>query len=148
MNEKTAHVQLFDESVEQFFLVQVVSETLNCAFLDTSCSANICGINWRQCYVDVLPTNTDLQETYSGKVFKFGAGDAYQSLKPVNIPVSIASMDACIRTGVVNCEIPLLLSKGSLKDADAQSDFVNDSITVYGKEINLQHNLMATTASH
>ena len=98
-----------------------------------------------------MPTDADLQETYSGKVFKFGAGDTYQSLKQVNIPVSIAGMDACIRSDVVdceiplflskkqNCEIPLLLSKGSLKDADAQLDFVNDNITMHGKEINLQH---------
>ena len=62
-----------------------------------------------------------------------------QSLKQVNIPVSIAGMDTHIRTDVVGCEIPLLLSKGSLKDADAQLDFVNDNITMYGKEINLRH---------
>ena len=116
-----------------------MSETLNCALLDTSCSANICGINWLQCYVDSLPTDVDLQETNSCKVFNFGAGDTYQSLKQVNIPVSIAGMDACTRTDVVDCKIPLLLLKGSLKDADAQSDFVNDNITMYGKEINLQH---------
>ena len=116
-----------------------MSETLNCALCNTCCSANVCGINWLQCYVDSLPINAGLQETYSGKVFKFGAGDTYQSLKQVDIPVSIAGMDARIRTDVVDCEIPLLLSKGSLKDADAQLDFRDDNITMYGKEINLQH---------
>ena len=138
-NQETVHVQLFAEGVEQCFLEQVVSETLNCALLYTGCSANVCGINWLQCYVDSLPTDADLQETYSSKVFKFGAGDTYQSLKQVNIPVSIAGMDARIQTDVVDCEIPLLLSKGSLKHADTQLDFVNDNITMYGKEINLQH---------
>ena len=60
-------------------------------------------------------------------------------MKQVNIPVSITGMDARIQTDVVDCEIPLLLSKGSLKDADAQLDFVNDNINMYDKEINLQH---------
>ena len=71
----------------------------------------MCGINCLQCYADSLPTDADLHETYSGKVLKFGAGDKYQSLKQVNIPVNIAGMDA----DVVDCEVSLLLSKGSLK---------------------------------
>ena len=95
-NEETVPVQLFAESVEQRFLEQVVSETLNCALLDTSCLANVCGINWLQCYVDSLLTDANLQETYSGKLFKFGAGDMYQSLKEVNIPVSIDGLDVPI----------------------------------------------------
>ena len=41
-NQETVHVQLFAEGVEQCFLEQVVLETLNCALLDTSCSANVC----------------------------------------------------------------------------------------------------------
>ena len=100
-------------------------------------SKRVRGINWLQCYVDSLPTDANIQETYSYKVFKFGVGDTYQSLKQVNIPVSIAGMHK--RTDAVDCEIPLLLSKGSLKDTDAQLDFVNDNITMNGKEINLQH---------
>ena len=64
-NKETVHVQLFAKGVEQCFLEQVVSETLNCALLDTGCSANVCSINWLQCYVDILPTDTDLQETYA-----------------------------------------------------------------------------------
>ena len=89
----------------------------------------MCGINWLQCHADSLPADTNLQETYSGNVFRFGAGDTYQSLKEVNIPVSIAGMDARIQTDVVDCEIPLLLSKGSIKAADAQLDSVNDNST-------------------
>ena len=72
-------------------------ETLNCALLDTGCSANVCGTNWLQCYADSLPIDAGLQETYSGEVFKFGAGDTYQLLMQVNIPVSIDGMDARIR---------------------------------------------------
>ena len=79
----------------------------------------VVSIRYNAMHVDSLPTDADLQETYSCKVFKFGAGDTYQSLKQVKLPVSIAGMDARIRTDVVDCEIPLLLSKGSIKNADA-----------------------------
>ena len=88
----------------------------------------MCGINWLQCYVNSLLTDTDLQETYSGKVFRYGARDTSQSLKQVNIPVSIAGIGAHMRIDAADCENPLLLSKGSLKDVHTQLDFVNDRI--------------------
>ena len=39
-------VQYFTKKIEQCFLRQVVSETLNCALIDTGCSATVCGKNW------------------------------------------------------------------------------------------------------
>ena len=55
-------VQYFTKEIEQCFLEQVVSETLNCALIDTECSATVWGKNWLQCYVDTLPENTILEE--------------------------------------------------------------------------------------
>ena len=40
---------------------------------------------------------------------------------------------------VINCEIPLLLSKQFMKDADSTLDFVSDCITMYGKRVALMH---------
>ena len=58
-NKKTAFqehsVQYFSKEIEQCFLKQVVSETLNCPLIDTGCSATVGGKNWFQCYVDTLP---------------------------------------------------------------------------------------------
>ena len=92
---------------------------------------------WKE--VDILPENTDLQENSSNKLFKFGASIPYLSLKQVNLPANIGGTDGHILTDVVDCEIPLLLSKNSLKTADSQLDFVNDTITMYGRPVNLQH---------
>ena len=103
-NKETAHVQLSAEGVEQCFLEQVVSESLNSALLDTGCSANACGINWLQCYVDSHCLLT--------LIFRKHTVVRFSNLE-VNNPVSIAGMDACIRTDVVDCEIPLFLPKGS-----------------------------------
>ena len=112
---------------------------MNCALLDSGCSSTVCGNNWLKCYTDTLPEGVDLQECASLKSFQFGPGDTFNSIKQVNIPVDIAGMKAHIVTDVVDCEIPLLLSKSSLKAADSQLDFVNDTVTMFGKEIALQH---------
>ena len=114
-------------------------ETLNCALVDTGCSANVCGANWLKCYMDTIPMNIVVPETQSGKRFTFGDGKTYHSVKQVNIPVHIGGVAGHILTDVVECEIPLLLSKKSLKDANSQLDFVNDTITLYGRKVNLQH---------
>ena len=71
--------------------------------------------------------------------FRFGPGRSFVSLKQVNIPVNIGGMQARILTDVVDCEIPFLLSTPSLKAANSQLDFVNDTIHMYGRDIPLQH---------
>ena len=133
------HVQLYTKGVSQCFLEQVVSESLNCALLDTGCTATVCGINWLQCYKDSLSPGVVLQENFSDKKFKFGDGSVYPSLKQVNLIVDIGGLKGNILTDVVDCEVPLLLSKNSLKAADSHLDFVNDVITMYGQTIPLMH---------
>ena len=43
-----------------------------------------------------------------------------------------------METNVVKSEIPLLLSKDSMKKAVTKIYFVNDKINIFGKEINLK----------
>ena len=132
-------VHFFTDEVEQCFMEQVVSESLNCALLDSGCSSTVCGKNWLSCYIDTLPENVDLQVTQSNKSFKFGPGQQYNSLKQVNLPVNINGMQARLLTDVVDCEIPLLLSKQSMKAANSCLDFEHDTVTMFGIEIPLQH---------
>ena len=64
---------------------------------------------------------------------------SYLSLKQVIIPASIDDKELEIVVDVINCEIPLLLSKQFVKDADSTPDFVSDCITRYGKRVVLMH---------
>ena len=64
------------------------------------------------------------------------------SIKQVNIPVHIGEEPGYILTDVVDCEIPLLLSKDSMKKADSKFDFVNDVFVMSGQRIQLQHTLL------
>ena len=86
-----------------------------------------------------LKLNTILEEHHSGKVLRFGAGKAYPSIKQVNIPVHLGEQPGYILTDVVVYEIPLLLSKDSMKKVDSKLDFVNDMIVMSDQQIQLQH---------
>uniref|UniRef100_A0A7M5XEQ1 Integrase catalytic domain-containing protein n=1 Tax=Clytia hemisphaerica TaxID=252671 RepID=A0A7M5XEQ1_9CNID len=134
-------IQLFtqESGVELCFLEQMVSETLSCAVIDPGCPSNVCGKNWLNCYLDSLPNREDVTETKSKKSYQFGPSQVYQSLKKVNIPINIGGKPGHILTDVVDCEVPLLLSKHSIKEAGGQLDFVKDTITLFGTEIKLQH---------
>ena len=134
-------IQLFtqESGVELCFLEQMVSETLSCAVIDPGCPSNVCGKNWLKCYLDSLPNQDDVTETPSKKSYQFGPSKVYHSLKKVNIPIVIGGKPGHILTDVVDCEVPLLLSKHSIKEAGGQLDFVKDTITLFGTEINLQH---------
>ena len=50
------------------------------------------------------------------------------SEKNVVIPCNIAGKNVSLKTDVVKSEIPLLLSKKSMKAAESKIDFVNDRI--------------------
>ena len=92
-------------------LEQEVSEALNWAVVDSGCTSNVVGINCLHCYLDTPPSNITLQERQSGKTFRFGPSKSYSSLKQVIIPANIDDIEFEIVVNVVNCEIPLLLSK-------------------------------------
>ena len=130
---KEVHISYLTEQVEQCCLEQEVSEALNCAVVDSGCTSNVVGINWLHCYLDTLPSNITLQERQSRKTFRFGPSKSYPSHKKVIIPANIDDIELEIVVDLINCEIPLLLSKQFIKDADSTLDFASDCITMYGK---------------
>ena len=59
------------------------------------------------------------------------------SFKLVKIPAKLGMVNCYIEAEVVDCEIPLLLSKGSLKRAQTVLDLNNDKVTMFGKPIDV-----------
>ena len=55
------------------------------------------------------------------------------SFRSVQILFSIAGRNVSLKTDVVKSEIPLLLSKQSMKTAKSKIEFVNDGINMSGK---------------
>ena len=73
----------------------------------------------------------------SNAIFKFGNGRSIKSNRKVEIPVIIEDIPVLLTTDVISFEIPLLLSKESMKRANTVIDFKNEYVELFGKKINL-----------
>ena len=69
--------------------------------------------------------------------FKFGDNKLINSTKKMKIPTVIAGKDVMLSTEVIDYDIPLLLSKQAMKKASTQIDFKSDTVTMFGKNIDL-----------
>ena len=73
----------------------------------------------------------------SETVFKFGDGKKLKSKISVIFPIVTADKKRKIKAEIVKENIPLLLSKSLLKNAQIAIDLDYDKATILGKEINL-----------
>ena len=46
----------------------------------------------------------------------------------MTLPANIANKDETIITDIIDCDLPLLLSKEAMKKAEVKLDFVNDKV--------------------
>ena len=127
-------------------LSTLVKDASGCAILDSGCSTTVCGQIWFDKYVSSLsPIDSELIEIKpSNTNFTFGNGRSYQSTKCAKIPCYVAGMKADIEVDVVNCNIPLLLSKKAMKKGKMCLDFERDCVVVNGKTVKLNE----TTSGH
>ena len=133
---KDISVQLFTKEVTSEYLEVFVSETLNYALLDSGCNSTVCGENWLKCYLDTLE-DSNIAQMPSANQFRFGDGKIFHSKGKVNIPATIGNQNVFILTDIVDCEIPLLLSKASMKAANTKLDFASDTVNMYGADVML-----------
>lgn len=117
----------------------LVSETFNCAVLDSGCNTTVCGLDWYNSYIHSLDSTKFSQviEVPSFTWFKFGDGVKVQSLKKVKLPCTIADKECIVNVDVVSSDIPMLLGKTSMKKAKMQLDLASDMLSVFGKSIKL-----------
>jgi len=119
-NEKTKQEEESYTVVDSPGMMSVLmTETINYAILDTACSSTVCGIDWLKSYIQTLSEEEKLriEENESETTFKFGDSNVFKSMKKVKFPVNIIADRANITADVVNCSIPLLFSKKSMKRA-------------------------------
>ena len=69
----------------------------------------------------------------STNVYRFGDSKTIPATRKVDIPVVIGSKHFTLNTDVVPNDIPLLLSKKSIKTVNMTLDFKNDNATVFGE---------------
>ena len=105
-------------------------ETKGCGVVDSGCATTVCGVGWIEDFIANLcdEEKDNIEETPSSESFTFGDGSTVRSLKKVKIPCWINGNRGFLTTDVVECEIPLLLSKKTLKNLKMVLDFENDTI--------------------
>ena len=124
----------------------LVSESINSAVLDSACTSTVAGEGWIRCYLDTLDKETASQvvRSESSAVFKFGSGKRFPSKGKLTLPCKIAGVECQLTTDIVDCEIPLLLSKAAMKKAKMKLDMENDRASVFGKDVDLH----STSSGH
>jgi transposase InsO family protein len=136
---------LFTGNRQQEALI-LLAEASNSTVLDSACTATVAGEAWMNCYLDSLDPSVreKVLEMPSETKFKFGGGTVLQSKKIVKFPCVIAGTECEIQTDVVSSDIPLLLSKDSMKKAKVKLDLENDCASIFGNDVQLQ----STSSGH
>ena len=111
----------------------------NCAILNSACSSTVCRKKWLNNYIDSLDQSDkrNIQQTGSRRMFLFGGGNKLRSDGEFCLPAEIAGKEVRIKTDVVQSDIPLLLSRKSMKTAGVKMDLENEPATIFGKEVTL-----------
>ena len=124
----------------------LVYESLNSAVIDCGASRTVCGRIWLECYTESLDEEwrKQIKYTSSNNIFKFGDGRHVKSSGCVYIPAVIGKEVVRIKTDIVEDDIPLLLSKESLKKAKAELNFNQDTINILGQKLKM----LETTSGH
>lgn len=118
----------------------LVKEAKGCAVLDSGCSTTVCGTGWLKGFLSGLSDyeRGNIVEEKSISTFTFADGVTVPSIKRVTLPGYVGNMCARIVTDVVDCNIPLLLSRRSMKRAAMLINFATDQVKIQGRVIDLQ----------
>ena len=123
-------------------LKSLLEDLKGCAIIDSGCATTVCGQDWVNEFVDTLcdEDRESIREEPSHEKFTFGDGKTVKSIKKLHLPCWIQGLDrGFITTEVVECGIPLLLSKRSMKNMNMVLDFNRDTITCGENVINLKN---------
>ena len=120
-------------------LNMLVKDSSGHALLDSGCSKTVCGLNWFEDYIGTLSyyDRSCIVESESDASFTFGDGANVSSLKKVVLPCYIHERRCEIEADVVECNVPLLMSKTAMKKGKMSIDFENDTAIIGGKRLKL-----------
>ena len=116
------------------------NECLYSAVLDSGFNATVAGEDWLKNYLDSINQEelAEVEKKESDIVFKFGGGRRLISKESWIIPCTIAGVKCRIATDIVDSDIPLLLSKSSMKEAKVKLDLENDRASIFGRQVDHQ----------
>ena len=118
---------------------ELPGETFSHAIIDSGCSRTVCGRPWLESYLETLHRSEMLLvESHPDLVnFRLGDSEVIKSNELAVIPVQFGSQQIKLMTNVVECDIPLLLSRETLKRAGTEIDFKSDTVVLLGEKIDI-----------
>ena len=130
INYATNDVTLFQSDFDSSTHLQgLVDESWNHAVFDSGASKTVCGRVWLNTYVACLNVDESrVQYSNSASIFRFGDGRRLPATSTAHIPAYIGNQQLFIDTDVVDEDIPLLLSRPSMKEADMHINFKDDTV--------------------
>ena len=143
LNNKTENITLLQnlprESQNKSTMECFTKNNFGLAVLDSGCNTTVCGRTWLNAYIESLNEDCmdEVMSENSVVDFKFGDNKPTRSLEKWTFPAIICGKNVKIKAQVIDDEIPLLISKQSMKDAKMIIDFSNDTVQAFGNTENL-----------
>ena len=115
----------------------LIGETVNKALLDTGAPTTVCGKTWLKIFEESLSDKekAEIQTETCDRAFKFGDGDKVVATTKKKIPISLCGKDMLLETHIVENDVPLLLSRESMKKMGAVIDFNENTLQVLGGQL-------------
>ena len=124
----------------------MVAESRNSAILDSGESNTVTGESWMNTFIENLDDQDKAKIVFcdSTNVYRFGDSKTLPATRNLDIPVVIGSKQFTLNTDVVPNDVPLLLSKKSMKTSNMPLDFKNDNAVIFGEP----EQLIVTKSGH
>ena len=100
----------------------------------------VCGKKWFNDFVSTLSDEDRglVGVSRSNALYRFGDSEVVYSYQNAKVPAYIGGQRGFLEAEVVDTEIPLFISKDSIKRIRMILDFTNDTATINGKQIKLE----------
>ena len=142
-DEVVLHQNDYNSPHELKFLM---AESWSSALLDCGATKTVCEKIWLDQFIQILDKidQDQIKFNNSSHIYQFGDGRKIKAIKSAQIPAIIGSKKFQIETDVIEGDIPLLLSKSSMKRGNMKINFQDDTITILHEIIPL----MTTSSGH
>ena len=120
-------------------LTNLVAESWNSAVLDSGATKTVCGRNWYNSFTESLstPDREKVVTTRVRNLYRFGDENVAIATESAKLPAQLGCNNVLISTDIVDRDIPLLLSRESMKRAGMSIDFKSDTATVFSSTVRL-----------
>ena len=127
-------------------LKNLESETWNAAVLDSGATNTVASKIWFNCYINSSNSEekSKIQHHIGTNVYRFGNGKLVQAVENKDLPIVTGGEHVMLNTDIVPSDIPLLLSRKSMKRAGMTIDFKNDQAVAFPQKNSINKHKIRT----